>query len=197
MENICPVCENHFIKNRYNKKFCSKSCVSTANGRKRLNIPISNREFFSRRRFCIICYTPFSYTINSRIYCSPKCSSRAIYLKKKNLPLQTPKRITKKISVPILNRILSISTCERGYPSCTYEGKKYLVHRLVMEQIIGRKLERWEQVHHIDGNKMNFQPDNLIISPGAHGNKLGIQPVINSSIKFLIEQGYEITKKAA
>lgn len=34
-------------------------------------------------------------------------------------------------------------------------------HRLVMEQKLGRYLERNEIVHHIDGNKQNNHPDNL------------------------------------
>lgn len=34
-------------------------------------------------------------------------------------------------------------------------------HRLVMSQFLGRKLERWEHVHHIDGNKENNDISNL------------------------------------
>lgn len=34
-------------------------------------------------------------------------------------------------------------------------------HRLVMEQTIGRYLERHEVVHHIDGNPLNNAPSNL------------------------------------
>lgn len=41
-------------------------------------------------------------------------------------------------------------------------GGRYIAeHRLVMEQKIGRLLERGEVVHHIDGNKQNNHPDNL------------------------------------
>lgn len=36
-------------------------------------------------------------------------------------------------------------------------------HRIVAEEKIGRKLKPGEVVHHIDGNKRNNSPDNLIV----------------------------------
>lgn len=38
-----------------------------------------------------------------------------------------------------------------------------LIHRYVMEKVLGRKLYRWEVVHHIDGFKRNNRPSNLIV----------------------------------
>lgn len=49
------------------------------------------------------------------------------------------------------------------------EGKSYTktygrhTHRIVAEQILGRKLLPGEVVHHIDGNKRNNLPTNLMI----------------------------------
>lgn len=37
------------------------------------------------------------------------------------------------------------------------------VHRVVMERKIGRKLKRGEVVHHIDGDKNNNSPENLML----------------------------------
>lgn len=34
-------------------------------------------------------------------------------------------------------------------------------HRYIMQEHLGRKLERWEVVHHKDGNKRNNDIDNL------------------------------------
>lgn len=53
------------------------------------------------------------------------------------------------------------------------DDKKYLrisagplrgirVATLVLEAKLGRKLERDEDTHHVDGNKLNCSPDNLI-----------------------------------
>ena len=48
--------------------------------------------------------------------------------------------------------------------SVTY-SKTYgqATHRLVAEQVLGRKLLPGEVVHHIDGNKRNNAPENLMI----------------------------------
>ena len=57
-----------------------------------------------------------------------------------------------------------------------HNGKTYakfygrLVHRLVAEKAIGRKLRDGEVVHHIDGNRRNNDPENLMVMLAAeHG----------------------------
>lgn len=43
------------------------------------------------------------------------------------------------------------------------------LHRLVMEEKLGRLLDEHEQVHHLDENKLNNHPDNLkIVSLEEH-----------------------------
>lgn len=56
-----------------------------------------------------------------------------------------------------------------SHPNATKEG--YVAeHRLVMENSIGRLLDRKEVVHHADGNKLNNSPANLVLmqSTGKH-----------------------------
>lgn len=59
-------------------------------------------------------------------------------------------------------------------------GKKYLgfrnkyLHRFVMEQILGRKLNSKEVVHHIDGNKKNNDPSNLKLMNDSEHRKMEI-----------------------
>lgn len=51
----------------------------------------------------------------------------------------------------------------------TGEGKSYTKkygrheHRVIAEQILGRELLTGETVHHIDGNKRNNDPRNILI----------------------------------
>lgn len=55
----------------------------------------------------------------------------------------------------------------------TGEGKTYSktygrhTHRVVAEEMLGRPLEKGEIVHHIDGNKRNNNPENLMIMTQA------------------------------
>jgi hypothetical protein len=57
----------------------------------------------------------------------------------------------------------------RDYHLNTGEGKTYTKrygvheHRVVAEQMLGRKLLLGEVVHHIDGNKRNNEPENLMV----------------------------------
>ncbi|TEB09188.1 HNH endonuclease signature motif containing protein [Pelotomaculum propionicicum] len=45
-------------------------------------------------------------------------------------------------------------------------------HRLVMEEKIGRYLKPDEVVHHIDGNKTNNNPDNLLLTTCSEHTRL-------------------------
>ena len=77
----------------------------------------------------------------------------------------------------------------------TYKDKRggyYLQHRKVVEKDIGRRLNKNEKIHHIDGNKQNNNRENLLIceSMSEHRNvhntleKAAFEAVKKGIIKF-------------
>ncbi|MBI2712577.1 MAG: HNH endonuclease [Bdellovibrio sp.] len=77
--------------------------------------------------------------------------------------------------VPILLAVWFVIEVIRGYLSNEREapngyvlkrsksGRHHYEHREIAEQILGRRLEKWEIVHHINGRRNDNRPSNLCV----------------------------------
>ena len=63
-------------------------------------------------------------------------------------------------------------TINEGYRRYDRDGQKRYAHRLIMSRILGRPLHRAEVVHHIDGDKLNNVPSNLVVMTRSEHVKL-------------------------
>ena len=99
-----------------------------------------------------VVYTPSKFNRVKNHFCSRQC-----HMKNMNRKLN-PTRMTDEVKEKIRNSQLG-----------TGEGKTYEkmhgrhTHRVVAERKLGRPLKAGEIVHHIDGNKRNNDPDNLMV----------------------------------
>lgn len=59
-----------------------------------------------------------------------------------------------------------------GYRGIWHKGGERLEHRLVIEKSLGRKLEREEHVHHINGDKIDNRIENLVVLSSSEHARL-------------------------
>lgn len=111
---------------------------------------------------CSVCgkfVTRHKSWIRKTVLCSPACTAtwKSKHMASMNLELN-PDRMTP-------NTRLKLREARLG----TGEGKSYEktfsrpTHRIVAESILGRKFKKGEVVHHIDENKRNNDPLNLMV----------------------------------
>jgi HNH endonuclease len=53
----------------------------------------------------------------------------------------------------------------KGYIYIQKDGKKKMEHVSIAEKALGKPLPKGAEVHHVDGNKANNNPTNLVICP--------------------------------
>lgn len=62
-------------------------------------------------------------------------------------------------------------------------GRRLREHRYIMEQHLGRRLDRKEHVHHVDGDKTNNSLSNLQVLSESDHHKLHGRPLAQGSVR--------------
>ena len=129
------------------RKFCTHSCFSKYNGK--------NRIIYS---ICPCCKKEFRRNHGNgtpRKYCSMKCFNT---VRKNNFP---------KFQLPPKEK--------KHYRVKKIDGKQIYYHRWVMENHLGRKLNRNEVIHHINGDPHDNRIENLMLLSQSEHMKIELK----------------------
>lgn len=169
VERKCLICGRHFLvpeslAARYTA--CSRVC-STARRQRRAD---PNARVAVECAWCGAETVKWRNDVKQTNYCSNECRMDAL----NNIPREhrdgTGRTITPKGYV----RVIVYSP----------DGKRRSVmeHRWVMEKVIGRTLTRTERVHHIDGDRANNAPDNLLLFASQEDHIRAMHPELAQNL---------------
>ena len=155
----CKTCNQNFNTKKQTQTFCSRPCQTKWN-HSRIKLYYKPKPRTGENRKCIVCDKEFyirKYRANKVCtkYCSRSCLAK-IHLKP----------YVEKFGFKPLNKP------HHKYKTIRVNGKNIREHRYIMEQYLGRKLEKWEHVHHINDDSSDNRIENLeVLSNSDHQRK--------------------------
>jgi hypothetical protein len=87
----------------------------------------------------------------------------------RTIPPEQRTKISKSMKQARNEKQCADSEMHSRYRKVRVNGKEMPLHRHVMEQTLGRPLQPFEYVHHINGNRYDNRPENLqLVTPKEH-----------------------------
>lgn len=169
------------------------------------------------KKTCKKCGNPFTAKAahaDRRIFCSLKCKGEArtdsVLIEKKcpkcGIPFKSqPYRRVKYCSWDCARSQMGENKRvpggwfiqqKSGYVIRGRNGTTELQHRVVMEEILGRKLKSYENVHHKNGVRDDNRPENLEIWVVKQPKGQRPADIIEWAIAYLQSHGYTVTAPA-
>ncbi len=125
-----------------------KECDSITNG----HTPLKKIK-----RFCKVCKKRIKKVHNNQRYCS-KCKR-----KPKIISLRRQMEFRQHFWGKNLWKTIEPDSVkiQRGYKVCTFKYVRIAQHRLIIMRKFKRRLFQWEEVHHLNGKKLDNRLENL------------------------------------
>lgn len=161
IKKICLGCGKEFMVPNYRKdaKYCSNKCVALGSSKRA-------RE----KRNCVICGKEFeTKKYRRKRTCSKRCANKLrsithinLHLTGRNSPIfktgiMKGKDGYVRLRINCLKSKEDMELAKKMKPTSWY----ILEHRLVMAKHLGRPLQRYEIIHHINGDKSDNRIENL------------------------------------
>lgn len=172
--NTCPICFKIFGKDKWGNSHvhCSTKCAGISRGKRGLCTGrpkgITNSTKKGKNLICPICNKDFYVPQHRFNKYNPKYCSRSC-LAKDHLVKYIKIYGFKKSGKP-----------RHKYKYIQVNGKQIREHRHIMQEHLGRKLESWEHVHHINDDSLDNRIENLIVLSNSEHQKIEVKNRLNS-----------------